>query len=339
MWSYCYGSDSDSDDDDYVPRAKQCTATCPIIPSLTQTQSPSEPYPHKYQREKDDIEPAECGHHADRENDRTRRERQMDGNGCEHEGLAHEGDKTHEHERLEHGTDGICKLRELVYKLHHDHNEANRCVHPNHNLLPAPSATCDNHAQPQVAHFAPNTPTPTLPPPPSSPMCAMSPMVNQPGHVTASNHTQRASVFNDVKHELAPANGGTLAPHTTYLACTWCHPPLSWSTSNGDETCPHHIEDSHPLFSQHKRHCYKRSRQPCTPWTCDPHTPQSSIHFSSHSDASSTLTTAQVSVTPFVTGKLNHKNLAHQSNNNNTTRYPTIRPHPPPWPIKYLDRN
>src|SRR5882762_3614695 len=119
MRSYCYSSDSDSDDDDYVPKAKKRTATPSITP--TQTQSPSEPYPYKYQHEKDNTEPTECGHHADRENNGTRRERQMNGNGCEREGLAHEGDETHEHEGLERGTDRICELRELVCMPQHDH--------------------------------------------------------------------------------------------------------------------------------------------------------------------------------------------------------------------------
>jgi hypothetical protein len=345
MRSYCYGSDSDSDDDDYVPKAKKHTATPPITPSPTQTQSPSKPYPHEYQPEKDDIEPAECGY--DHENEGTKGVRQTDRNRYKPERLAYEEDKIHKRRKLECRNSKVHRLGEFKCEPKHEDNEANEYTRPDHNLSPAPSATRDDRVPHtpttrnptlHTSHPTPaNTPTPSHPLP-SSPVRAMSPMANEPGHVTVSNHAQRASAFNDVERELAPANGGTLIPLTTYPTRTWCHPPLSWSTSNGDEACPCHIEDSHPLFSQHKQRRYKRSRKPSTPWTCDYHTPQSPIRFSSHSDASSTLTTVQVPVTPFTTEKSNHKNLAHQSNNN-TIPYPTIRPHPPPWPIKYPDQN
>src|ERR1700733_10161896 len=108
----CYGEDSDSEDEYYGYYGKN---------NRRKPQPPSEPDPHEYKRE----------------NEGTKKERQQDGSGYEREGLAHEGDETHEHERLECRTDGTCELGELGelgYKPQHDHNEANGYVHPDHNL-------------------------------------------------------------------------------------------------------------------------------------------------------------------------------------------------------------
>ncbi|KIM78265.1 hypothetical protein PILCRDRAFT_11258 [Piloderma croceum F 1598] len=342
MRSYCYGSDSDSDNDDYVPKAKQHTATRPIIPSPTQTQPPSEPNPHEYKCENGDTDATEYGYNADRENEETKGDRQTDGSGYKHEGLAHEGDETHERERLKCVTGGAYKPEELGYKLQHDHNETNRYVHPDHNLSPTPSATHDDCDPPtsHTSHPTPtNTPTPLPPPPPPQhPTHAhvTSPASNQQGHVTALKNDQRD------ERKLAPTNGGSPKPHIKYPRCTGCHPPLSWLAISNETAVPNCIEDSQPLFLQQK-HRYRKRYAECKPIPIPPiptlpipHTP---APFATHLDAGSTLAEAQAPAPPFATSKSGSKSTDHSNNNNNLIPYSTIQFRPPPWPIKHPNQS
>jgi hypothetical protein len=165
-------------------------------------------------------------------------------------------------------------------------------------------------------------------------------MANEPGHVTTSNHTQRAPVFNNGERRLTPVDNVQphCESHTTYPIRTWCNPPLSWSASNHDEACPCRIEESCPLRPQPKRHRYERRCIPPVPQTCNMRHTSRSLAFATHSDTGSTLAAARVPAIPFATGKSDSENTTHQSNNN-TTPYPTIRSRPPPWPIKNSIKN
>jgi len=74
--------------------------------------------------------------------------------------------------------------------------------------------------------------------------------------------------------------------------------------------------------------------------TCDICHTSRSLAFATCLDADNTLTTARAPATSFATSKSGPENATRQSNNNiSTAPYLTIRSCPPPWPIKYLDRN
>jgi hypothetical protein len=189
----------------------------------------------------------------------------------EHERLEPENDKVYELGELEPGTQ---EPQELWHEPDDNNNEADGYAqpHPYHHLVPPissaprdnrnPHASTTPYPAPYTSHHAPidiphhqtNVPTPPLPPAPPCAMRAISPMANESGHVTVSNHTQRVPVFNNGEHELTPVDNVQphCESHTTYPIRTWCNPPLLWSANNYDEACPRRIEKSCPLHPQPK---------------------------------------------------------------------------------------
>jgi hypothetical protein len=190
----------------------------------------------------------------------------MDRDRYEPERLAYKAGKICEHGMLEYRSNEVHRLRELKYEPKHGDDEVNEYTHPDHHPSQAPSAVHNNHnphmstmlyPAPYTSHHAPidiphhqsHVPTPPLPP-----AHMISPMANEPGHVTTLNHMQRVPVFNNSKRKLTPVDNVQphCKSHTTYLIRTWCNPPLSWSASKHDKACLHHIEESCPLHLQPK---------------------------------------------------------------------------------------
>jgi hypothetical protein len=261
----------------------------------------------------------------------------------EHKRLKPENDKVYKLGELKPGTQGP---QELEPEPDDDNNEADGYAqpHPYHHLIPPTSTVVHNnhdlhaptmlyptlytshHAPTDIPHHQAHIPTPPLPPTPPCTACAMSPMANQPGHVTVLNHTQDVSAFNDDEREHAPVNNVQphCGSHTTYPIRTWYDPLLSWSASNYDKACPCRIEESCPLRPQPKQHHYERHCIPPIPQTYNIHHTSCSLACASHLDIGSTLTMAQVPAISFTTSKSGSKDTTHQSNNNNTTPYPTI---------------
>jgi len=286
-------------------------------------------------------------------------DRQTDGNGYEHKGLTHEGGETHERERLKRVTDGAYEPGELGYKPQHDHNEVNGYAHPDHHSSQAPSAARDDrnpHASTTpyptlyASHHAPSdtqthlsTPIPPLPPLHLALTCTTSPAWNQPGHVTMSNHAQHASAFNSDERELALVNGTMPrpVPHIVWPTRTWPNVPPALPTTADYNGMPQYIPCSRPLRPQPRRPRYKRT---CAQRKCIPSIPIPTLlistPFATCLDTGSTLAAARAPATSFATGKSGSENTVHQSeHHNNITPYSIIRSRPPPWPIKYLDRN
>jgi hypothetical protein len=410
MRSYCYGSDSDDEPYSAKRKAKSKRAKPTSKPDPT----PSEPKPRDQKRENNDADPSEYGYDANRENEGTA-QRQPDRNGREPKGLACEGDETSEHERLEHGNDGVCELREPVGTLTRPqlvyHEESGEYIHPDfctptprvptmHSRAPCaivhddrdPNAKADTEAftRPQLVYheesgeyvhpdfYTPTStpraatmcnpvsctshPTPTSPPthlkhpPPSSPAPpsparATSPASNQQGHVTALNHAQHANAPNNDEREPAPVNSTTPRPepHIIWPLRTWPNVPPAPSATVDYNGMPQYIPRSRPLRPQprrprYKRTCTERKRIPNIPIPTLPiPTLLISAPFATCSDTSSTLAAARAPAISFATGKLSSENTTHQYPNqyqhNGTAPYSTIRSRPPPWPIKYQNRN
>jgi hypothetical protein len=138
-------------------------------------------------------------------------------------------------------------------------------------------------------------------------------------------------------------------PHIVWPLRNWPNVPPAPSTTVNYNGMPQYILRSRPLHPQPRRPRYKRT---CTERKRIPNIPIPTLliptllisaPFATCSDTGSTLAAARAPATSFATGKLSSENTTHQYPNqyqhNGTALYSTIRSRPPPWPIKYQNRN